>query len=229
MQVNKPPSSAQANPIQQADSAKAAKAVPGKMQIEEAVAQKLGHAHADHSHIEATQTSISTPRVVELLGKEGPNALIDDTVSSAIYTKMPFARQHAMRNMLSEIKGMSPGQLDDLKDAIVKRMASPDTSQNERDVLKNMYDVVDAVAENRPVPEHLISTHPIHQPTPPSIIHPGFPPGDFGPRFPAQPPINIKPGGPNIIHPGGPPGHFDPGFSDIQPQDDSVFMKKLSD
>lgn len=86
-----------------------------------------------------------------LFEKDGPQAIIEDALDLALNAKTPMARQMAMGNVAREARQMTPGQLDDLKDAIVKRMASDDTSQRERDVLKMMYDTVDAIAENRPV------------------------------------------------------------------------------
>ncbi|MEZ0374925.1 MAG: hypothetical protein ACAI44_37915 [Candidatus Sericytochromatia bacterium] len=41
------------------------------------------------------------------------------------------------------LDGMTPGEMDEVRDAIVDAMASPDTTQRERDVLKRMYDFVD--------------------------------------------------------------------------------------
>ena len=184
--------------------------------------QEIQHQQEDQSAIEPLRTSIITPGIVELLGKGGNSAIIDETLDSALFTKMPGARQAAMRSLLGETKGMTPGQLDDLKDAIVKRMSSPDTTQNERDVLKNMYDVVDAVSENRPVPPHLIGINQIRP----------FPPGiDFEPSFPGKPGIG-KPGIGNFER-----HHDDSVFmgKDVKPtmspgvHDDSVFMKKLEE
>ncbi|MGE3724798.1 MAG: hypothetical protein AB7I41_04555 [Candidatus Sericytochromatia bacterium] len=221
MQVN-PSQHAQSKGMQKAArAADAASAIgqPAQKQAAQGKHQEIQHQIEDQSAIEPLRTSIITPGLVELLGKDSNSELIDDTLNSAMFTKMPGARQAAMRSLLGETKGMTPGQLDDLKDAIVKRMSSPDTTQNERDVLKNMYDVVDAVSENRPVPPHLIGINHVHP----------FPPGiDIGPVFPHKP---GKPG-PNILdqHP-----HDDSVFmgKDVKPtmppgvHDDSVFMKKL--
>lgn len=99
--------------------------------------------------------------------KAGPQALIEETLDIALTVKSPMAREMALRSLNDEIQHMTPGQLDELKDAIVKRMASDDTSQRERDVLKSMYDVVDAVAENR--------KPPIYDRFAPPGIHPGKP------------------------------------------------------
>jgi hypothetical protein len=206
MQVN--PAHSQSKGIQKAASAAAtgaASAASGLGQAAQSIStkgkhQEIQHQLEDQSSIEPLRTSIITPGIVELLGKGGNSAIIDETVDAALFTKMPGARQAAMRSLLGETKGMTPGQLDDLKDAIVKRMSSPDTTQNERDVLKNMYDVVDAVSENRPVPPDLIGANKIHR----------FPQGiDLGPVL-YDKPVKQKP---NIL--------------EQHPHDDSVFMKKL--
>lgn len=215
MQVN--PSSSQSAGIQKpAAGLKGAAAAAGSAAAEQMQefksrqnkAEEIEHQVSDQSAVQAMKTSIKTPGLIELLDKGGPNATIDDTLHTALYAKMPFAREYAMQGLLKETKGMTPGELDDLKDAIVKRMSSPDSSQRERDVLKNMYDLVDAVAENRPVPMHLVAVPnkgPLDQTFPEEIIKPTFPVG--------------KPG-----HPGKPL----PNIMDLH-HDDSVFMKKLSD
>ncbi|PKL77943.1 MAG: hypothetical protein CVV27_04275 [Candidatus Melainabacteria bacterium HGW-Melainabacteria-1] len=41
------------------------------------------------------------------------------------------------------LEGMTPGEMDEVRDAIVDRMSSPKTSQQERDVLQRMYNFVD--------------------------------------------------------------------------------------
>ena len=92
------------------------------------------------------------PPVIDLSDFGQSDHLIDETLSTALHAKMPFAREYALRHMEKHLKTMTPAQLDDIKDTIVKRMASPDTSQRERDVLKDMYELTDAVAENRPTP-----------------------------------------------------------------------------
>jgi hypothetical protein len=106
------------------------------------------------------------PPVIQLSEVGKAERLIDDTLSTALYAKMPFAREQALRSMERNLRNMTPGQLDDVKDAIVKRMASPDASQRERDVLKDMYELTDAIAENRQAtPGHKILPRPIVPPT----------------------------------------------------------------
>jgi hypothetical protein len=129
----------------------------------------------DHPHIRPLPGGRPIVDLPPGIFKTGPEGIIDDALNFALTAKTPMARQMAMRDVLSEAKGMTPGQLDDFKDAIVKRMASDDSSQRERDVLKMMYDVVDAVSENRPVPPHLVS-----EPHRPFVKPPRVPMGEPG-------------------------------------------------
>lgn len=84
------------------------------------------------------------------------------------------------------MQGMNNGEKDELRDAIVERMSSKDTTQRERDVLQRMYNHVDGQLDKGKVLND---------------IKPG------GPHFPGKkPPFDpgIKPGGPHIIE--GKPG-----------------------
>ncbi|PIQ27869.1 hypothetical protein COW36_08625 [bacterium (Candidatus Blackallbacteria) CG17_big_fil_post_rev_8_21_14_2_50_48_46] len=81
------------------------------------------------------------------------NKSIEKTLAQAS-AKYPGAQRDALNSFHENIEGMTPGELDDLKDNIVKRMGSNETSQWERDILQKMYQIADAVAENR-IPPHV--------------------------------------------------------------------------
>lgn len=76
------------------------------------------------------------------------DAIIDSAVHRAS-AKYPQARQDAMEGFHADIASMTQNELDEMKDTLVQRMASPKTSQWERDILKQLYEVTDAVAEHR--------------------------------------------------------------------------------
>jgi hypothetical protein len=84
---------------------------------------------------------------------KGPETTIEKTLDRSL-GKYPGAQQNALESFHNQIDNMTPGELDDMKDAIVKRMSSPDSSQRERDTLQKMYEITDAVAENR-LPPHV--------------------------------------------------------------------------
>jgi hypothetical protein len=84
---------------------------------------------------------------------KGPETIIEKTLDRSL-GKYPGAQQNALESFHNQIDNMTPGELDDMKDAIVKRMSSPDSSQRERDMLQKMYEITDAVAENR-LPPHV--------------------------------------------------------------------------
>ncbi|MGE3724797.1 MAG: hypothetical protein AB7I41_04550 [Candidatus Sericytochromatia bacterium] len=98
----------------------------------------------------------------DFVDKNSPEQLINQTLKQATRPMGGWSNEYALRHLMDKAQNMTPGEIDDLKDAIVKRMSSPNTSQTERDILKDMYSVVDAVAENRPVPRHLID-HPRYE------------------------------------------------------------------
>ncbi|MGE3728018.1 MAG: hypothetical protein AB7I41_20855 [Candidatus Sericytochromatia bacterium] len=116
---------------------------------------------------------------------KGPETIIEKTLDRTL-GKYPGARQDALESFHNQIDNMTPGELDDMKDAIVKRMSSPDSSQRDRDMLQKMYEITDAVAENR-LPPHVGIGGSIDFPKPfpprPFPPKPIFPPSDFPPRF----------------------------------------------
>lgn len=79
--------------------------------------------------------------------------IIDDAMSQA-HAKMFGAQTQALRSFCSDIKGMDQQELDEMKDTLVKRMGSEDSSQWERNLLQKMYEITDAVAEHR-TPPHI--------------------------------------------------------------------------
>lgn len=94
--------------------------------------------------------------------------LVSETLKDA-RSNSPMAAKLAMQNFRFELQGMTLGEIDEVKDVIVKRMASSKSSQSERDVLAPMYQIADAAAENRmPSPPW-----PIFQPKP-LPLDPGF-------------------------------------------------------
>lgn len=82
---------------------------------------------------------------------DGATHLMNETLDIA-RGKTPKAQQKALEFFYNRIAQMTPGELDDVKDTIVKRMGSHDSSQWERDILQKMYQIADAVAENRTPP-----------------------------------------------------------------------------
>ncbi|MGE3725598.1 MAG: hypothetical protein AB7I41_08615 [Candidatus Sericytochromatia bacterium] len=75
-------------------------------------------------------------------------SLVEDTLSD-VRNDHPLVSNLAMQRFASKLRGMTPGELDDVKDAIVAKMSSPDASQSDRNVLQKMYNLADAAAENR--------------------------------------------------------------------------------
>ena len=167
------------------------------------------HAHPvtpGHQHAE----SIS-------LFSNGPDRIVDNAMQGAL-NKYPGAQADALRDFAGELKSMTPGELDDVKDTIVSRMSSPESSQWDRDFLQKLYNVADAVSENRK----------------PEI------PGGHKPQFPGKPGFPGKPFPriPDIIHPGFPPG-TKPNFPnklepnqrfqdlDLQPQINDNFLAEI--
>lgn len=78
--------------------------------------------------------------------------IIDDALMAA-HNKMFGAQTQALRGFYTDIKGMDQNELDEMKDTLVKRLASDD-SQWDRNLLQKMYQITDAVAEHRQ-PPHL--------------------------------------------------------------------------
>lgn len=77
--------------------------------------------------------------------------LIDTALNRAL-AKYPGAQNDALKGFYHEVKNMTQDQLDEMKDTLVKHLASPDTSERERGLLKKMYDITDAVSEHRQPP-----------------------------------------------------------------------------
>ncbi|MEZ0373015.1 MAG: hypothetical protein ACAI44_28250 [Candidatus Sericytochromatia bacterium] len=77
--------------------------------------------------------------------------IIDDTLNDA-HNKMFGAQSQALRSFHCEIKCMSQDQLDEMKDTLVRRLGSDDSSQWDRNLLQKMYEITDAVAEHRQPP-----------------------------------------------------------------------------
>lgn len=147
-------------------------------------------------HTPATETGPQDSRGISTPGKNkadsiaffaGPDKIIDQTFSLA-RAKHPIAQADALNDFHQAISDMTPGELDDMKDAIVGRMSSEDSSQWDRNLLQKMYNVADAVSENRKVDLHGGTKIPGGK-------IPGFPEKPF-PCFP-----------PNIIRPTPMPGH----------------------
>jgi len=110
------------------------------------------------------------------------DAIIKNTLNQAS-AKYPGAQADALMDFHSEITNMTQQELDEMKDALVKRMSSPQSSQWDRNLLQKMYQVTDAVAEHR---------------------DPGLKPGGFKP-FPIKPtlpqfPMPCKPQFPHHEH-----------------------------
>lgn len=141
-------------------------------------------------------------------------------------------------HMAREVEGLKPRALDNLRDAIVERMSSPESSQMERDVLQRMYNVADKAADGASLPNKLPPNirpggpFPIHegqhpmQPKPPKPFppmgEPAFPPGFDSP---------IRPGGPFPIQEGMRPGKEPPHLNHRHHADGSISHKgvKLED
>lgn len=146
-------------------------------------------------------SSIQIPegKLEQIIGFLDPSSEIIDSALSTASIKMMGARQEALRDFHSSISHMNQRELDEMKDTLVNRLASPESSQWDRDLLKQMYEITDAVSEHRK-PPHLEHKFP---------IDPGF-------GKPAWPPIHKDPGfeiDPGFNRPW-PPGHeIDPGFS----------------
>lgn len=81
----------------------------------------------------------------------GSDKTIEDTLHRAS-AKYPGAQQDALAAFADQLRAMTPGERDDIKDAIVTHMGSRESSQWDRDLLQKMYQVADAVAEHRKPP-----------------------------------------------------------------------------
>ncbi|PIQ23035.1 hypothetical protein COW36_02005 [bacterium (Candidatus Blackallbacteria) CG17_big_fil_post_rev_8_21_14_2_50_48_46] len=92
-------------------------------------------------------------------------ALVNETLSE-MRNNNPMASKFALHEFSAELRSMTPGELDDVKDVIVAKMASPKSSQSDRDALMKMYKLADAASENR-----LSPSRPMPKPFP---IDPGF-------------------------------------------------------
>lgn len=159
-----------------------------------------GAQHQIQDHIQ----SIKLPGgdLTSILGKlySPVEEIIDNTVSHAS-VKMMGARQDALQGFHHSIAKMNQNDLDEMKDALVKNLASPESSQWDRDLFQQMYDITDAVSEHRQ-PPHL-------------NLKPSFDPGFNRPLFPdhnkIDPGFNLDPG---IYNPPIFPDHnkIDPGF-----------------
>jgi hypothetical protein len=79
-------------------------------------------------------------------------SLVEDTLSD-VRNDHPLVSNLAMQRFTSKLRGMTPGEIDDVKDAIVAKMSSPDASQSDRNALQKMYNLADASAENRLIPQ----------------------------------------------------------------------------
>jgi hypothetical protein len=113
-------------------------------------------------------------------------ALVAKTLKE-VRNSNPFFANDAMERFSSEVRNMTPGEIDDVKDAIVAQLSSPNSSQRDRDVLGKMYKLADAASENR-MPS-LPKPRPLPRPFP---IDPGF---DFPKQMPRiwdESPIQIQ-------------------------------------
>lgn len=118
------------------------------------------------------------------------NDIIDDTISAAKRFH-GMTETSALRGFHADIKGMDQNELDEMKDTLVKRMASPDASQNERELMQKMYEITDAVSEHRN-PPHLHDFNEV-RPLPMPYPGPDFP-RPIGPCKPVHPWLEqIKP------------------------------------
>lgn len=99
------------------------------------------------------------------------DTLIDETLANA-HNKMFGAQAQALRGFYQDIKGMDQQQLDEMKDTLVHRMGSEDSSQWDRNLLEKMYQITDAVSEHRPAP-HVRDPFDI-LPYKPGFDKPGF-------------------------------------------------------
>lgn len=137
-----------------------------------------------------------------------------------------------------EMDDMTPGEMDDLRDAIVDRMASPDTSQREREVLKRMYDFVDNATDDasglKPDIRRIIDDLRPHvicvMPEPPGGhgFHPVEPPPGVGhPGKPAPLPPGLHKKDPFLDGKPGFPGRLEIQELDIEPTKQQEILQKL--
>lgn len=113
------------------------------------------------------------------------DSIISDALSTAS-AKYPGAQARALNEFHNDIDNMTPRELDEMKDTLVDRMASPKTSQWERNLLQKMYAITDAVAENR-IPPHVGEKFPIRPiPGNPGRPFPKFPEPQICGPFPWQ-------------------------------------------
>lgn len=107
-------------------------------------------------------------QVVHMSGSSGPQFIFNNTsdsgeglvnktlntlhmASGGCFGKPHYLAAEDTRNGFREaIKDMTPGELDEVRDAIVNRMASDYVSNSDIKFLKDLYSDVDAKMENRP-------------------------------------------------------------------------------
>lgn len=83
------------------------------------------------------------------IGFFSPTEAIIDNAMNRASAKYPGAQSDALRNFHEDIAHMTQNELDEMKDALVDRLASPESSQWDRNFLHKMYEMTDAVAEHR--------------------------------------------------------------------------------
>lgn len=129
MQVN--PNQSQIQPMAGKGVAKGAEAIAKAAQAAEATGAEaqakkldLNNYEDHHSHAILPGGCVIHPTAPLF---KGPETLIEKTLDRTL-AKYPGAQQDALDSFHNQIDSMTPGELDDMKDAIVKRMSSPDTS-----------------------------------------------------------------------------------------------------
>lgn len=139
------------------------------------VAERL-HTTDEHANSISSGSSIGSIRMFS----SPSNEIIDEAMTRSM-AKYPGSQRDALNGFHKDISRMTQDQLDDMKDTIVKRMSSDESSQWDRDLLQKMYEITDAVSEHRS-PPHVGGKEPWG----PINIKPGI----------GEPPYPIKP-----IHP----------------------------
>ena len=86
-------------------------------------------------------------KVKESVAGKTVSSAVDDALNMN-HAKMPGARQFAINGFEKSIKGLNDQELEDLKDYIVAKMAQEDMSTMDRDLLHELYNIVDQKLES---------------------------------------------------------------------------------
>lgn len=119
-------------------------ATESKSEAQKSPEKEHAEAIKDQHHSLLPHDCLHPPKKVSLGGTEHA---IEETLNRA-RAKYPGAQQDALNAFAHELKFMTPGEVDDIKDSIVDHMADPSNSQWDRELFQKMYHVADSISEH---------------------------------------------------------------------------------